>query len=280
MPITLKDNRHLEVRDAALAAKPEYRQRRRMLIALAVLLVALIVVLVRDRQMWFFSAPTAESDSSEPAATPATASNFRPTQAGAAASREGLPHPPTVMPGKAEGKSTKTSAPAPAPGAPAAASPLISATDRAVLPPLQVEVVAGNQRRSLAAANSSVKVDMEPEAPGVPSSASASQPGQPVDSSGAHVLLSHDTSERVSRPVEPNYPLLAKQMKVQGAVVLQALIDKAGGIQDLRVISGPTILAAAAREAVKQWHFKPYYQNGNPVETEARITVNFTISTY
>ena len=39
------------------------------------------------------------------------------------------------------------------------------------------------------------------------------------------------------------------------------------------------ILATAAREAVKQWHFKPYLQNGQPVETQARITVNFTIST-
>jgi len=46
------------------------------------------------------------------------------------------------------------------------------------------------------------------------------------------------------------------------------------------VLSGPAILSAAAREAVKQWRFKPYLQAGQPVETEARITVNFTISTY
>ena len=83
----------------------------------------------------------------------------------------------------------------------------------------------------------------------------------------------------VSRPVEPTYPLLAKQMKVQGAVVLQALIGKEGDIQDLHVLSGPAILSAAAREAVKQWRFRPYLQSGQPVETEARITVNFTIST-
>jgi protein TonB len=84
----------------------------------------------------------------------------------------------------------------------------------------------------------------------------------------------------VSRPVSPNYPLLAKQMKVQGAVVLEALISKTGSIQDIQILSGPAILSAAAREAVKQWHFKPYYQGGVPVETEARVTVNFTISTY
>jgi protein TonB len=69
-------------------------------------------------------------------------------------------------------------------------------------------------------------------------------------------------------------------MKVQGAVILEALISKTGSIQDIQVLSGPAILSEAAREAVKQWHFKPYYQGGRAVETEARITVNFTISTY
>ena len=65
----------------------------------------------------------------------------------------------------------------------------------------------------------------------------------------------------------------------QGAVSLQALISRDGSIQELQILSGPGILATAAREAVKQWHFKPYLQNGQPVETQARITVNFTIST-
>jgi protein TonB len=154
---------------------------------------------------------------------------------------------------------------------------MISATDRAVLPPLEVEVVAGNQRQPLAASNSSVKVEMQPAAGTGETTISASVPEGNAD---AHVSLSPNIAERVTRPVQPSYPLLAKQMKVQGAVVLQALIDKTGHIQDLHVVSGPTILAAAAREAVKQWHFKPYYQAGQAVETEARITVNFTISTY
>jgi len=67
-------------------------------------------------------------------------------------------------------------------------------------------------------------------------------------------------------------------MKVQGAVVLQALIGRDGNIQGLNVLSGPDILSNAAREAVKQWRFRPYVQSGAPVESEARITVNFTIS--
>ena len=105
-------------------------------------------------------------------------------------------------------------------------------------------------------------------------------PGAGVTNATAQVRLSPGTAEVVSHPVDPNYPMLAKQMKVQGSVVLQALIGKDGNIQDLQVLSGPAILSAAAREAVKQWRFKPYLEAGQPVETEARITVNFTISTY
>jgi protein TonB len=74
-----------------------------------------------------------------------------------------------------------------------------------------------------------------------------------------------------------NYPLLAQHMNVQGSVVLQAVISANGAIQNLRVLSGPAILAAAAEQAVREWRFKPVLQNGQPVETKARITVNFTI---
>ena len=73
------------------------------------------------------------------------------------------------------------------------------------------------------------------------------------------------------------YPMLARQMKVQGSVLMQALIAASGKIEELRVISGPAILSAAARQAVMQYHFKPYLQAGQPVETSARVTVNFAI---
>jgi protein TonB len=67
---------------------------------------------------------------------------------------------------------------------------------------------------------------------------------------------------------------------MEGAVVLLARIDKDGNIQNLQAISGPEILFAAAREAAKQWHFKPYYQSGQAVETETKITVKFAISAH
>jgi protein TonB len=66
-------------------------------------------------------------------------------------------------------------------------------------------------------------------------------------------------------------------MRVQGSVVLQAVVGTDGNIENLRVLSGPSILTAAAQQAVRQWRFKPYLQNGQPVETKARITVNFSI---
>jgi len=98
-------------------------------------------------------------------------------------------------------------------------------------------------------------------------------------SAAGRVELSPQIQQRLTVAVPPDYPLLARQMKVQGAVSLQALIARDGTIQELQILSGPEILATAAREAVKQWHFKPYLQSGQPVETQARITVNFTIST-
>ncbi|MGA2369499.1 MAG: energy transducer TonB [Candidatus Korobacteraceae bacterium] len=78
--------------------------------------------------------------------------------------------------------------------------------------------------------------------------------------------------------VQPSYPPLARQARIQGVVVLQALIGKDGSIQNLHVVSGHPMLTNAALEAVKEWRYKPYYLNGEPVEVETTINVNFTLS--
>ena len=80
------------------------------------------------------------------------------------------------------------------------------------------------------------------------------------------------------RKVQPTYPPLARQARIQGAVQLQAEISKDGSIENLRLLSGHPMLAPAAIEAVKQWRYKPYILNGEPVEVETQITVNFTLS--
>jgi TonB family protein len=88
--------------------------------------------------------------------------------------------------------------------------------------------------------------------------------------------ISMDQSDR-NLSINSPYPLLAGQMAIQGSVLLETLIGADGVVEEMRVLSGPTILVSAAREAVRQWRFKPYLVNGQPVETQARVTVNFKI---
>ena len=234
---------------ARLAARPDAEvQRKRMLIALGILLVALGAVIVRDWDFWFPS----RNETPEARARHARAVASQPPVPAAAADKEHKPSKPVEAP-------------------PVAPTPVTATAERAVLPPLQVEVVAGNRRTSVAAKSNAIHLDV--------GSGQARAAGAATVAVTDRVQLSPQTQQNVSVSVPPDYPLLARQMKVQGAVSLQALIARDGTIQELQIVSGPEILAAAAREAVKQWHFKPYLQNGQPVETQAKITVNFTIST-
>ena len=79
--------------------------------------------------------------------------------------------------------------------------------------------------------------------------------------------------------IEPSYPVVAREARIQGAVVLAAIIDKEGNIENLQLLGGHPILAPAAINAVKQWRYKPYLLNGEPVEIETTITVNFELRT-
>jgi len=79
------------------------------------------------------------------------------------------------------------------------------------------------------------------------------------------------------KKVPPVYPPHALQMRVQGSVQLLAHISKAGDITNIQVLSGDALLAQAAIDAVKQWKYKPYYLNSEPVEIQTQITVNFKL---
>ncbi len=230
-------------------------QRKRMLIALGILLVALAAVVLRDWDFWF------PQSGEEQEAT------FRSKSKSMAPPIASTPATP-----RQERKPVKSTAPA------ATEAPFSASTERAALPPLEVEVVAGNRHTSVPAKSNAIHLDVDSGATSSASGAPAAAMNVQV-TAGDHVQLSKQTAQSVSVSVSPDYPLLARQMKVQGAVRLQALISREGTIQELQILSGPSILATAAREAVKQWHFKPYLQNGQPVETQANITVNFTIST-
>jgi periplasmic protein TonB len=80
------------------------------------------------------------------------------------------------------------------------------------------------------------------------------------------------------RKVNPNYPPLARQARIQGTVVLHAVISKEGSIENLTLVSGHPMLAPAAIDAVKQWKYKPYLLNGEPVEVDTEVQVNFTLA--
>ena len=241
--------KHLEQSGRLLPSAPDAEaQRRRMLIALGILLLALVAVIIKDWDFWFPSAV----DSPEVAARKAKM---------LAPEITGEPAAPTH-----ERRTAKAAEPEPA----ATTPPMTATTERAVLPPLQVEVVAGNQRVTVPGKNPAIHVDV---GTGITGSGAQMQAQGGTASGGGRVELSPQIQQRLSVAVPPDYPLLARQMKVQGAVSLQALIARDGTIQELQILSGPEILATAAREAVKQWHFKPYLQAGQAVETQARIAM-------
>ena len=86
------------------------------------------------------------------------------------------------------------------------------------------------------------------------------------------------TSGLLIRKVNPVYPPLARQARISGTVVLRAVISKDGSIENLQLISGHPMLAPAAIDAVKQWKYKPYLLNGEPVEVDTEVQVNFTLA--
>lgn len=277
MPVQKRPEFSLEPHIPPPGPDPD-RTRKRLLAALAVLLVALVAVVLKNWDFWFPPAAETESTAATPEQKSTKTSRKSSGRAGQheslGSARERKPLQPDVQPGGS----------------------MSATTERAALPDLQVEVVAGNQRKTVTAHSNTIHVDLASPQPGASPQAARVAPAGPPDTpqksgnqaqmsaeapqkSGNQVQMSPDAAQTVSRPVAPDYPLLARQMKVQGAVILQALISRDGNIEELHIVSGPDILAAAAREAVKQWHFRPYYQNGRPMQTQARVTVNFTIST-
>ena len=77
--------------------------------------------------------------------------------------------------------------------------------------------------------------------------------------------------------VKPGYPQLARTARVQGSVILEAIIDREGRVENLKVLSGRPLLVRAACEAVQQWRYRPTLLNGQPVEVLTQVTVNFSL---
>ena len=224
------------------------QQSRRLLLALALLLAALAAVLIKDRDFWF-------GDSS------ATVEPYTPQISPAAQTPVNSAAQPSPTVQAHTSKKELASAAVATPAAPEEA-PAVTAK-RTILPPLDVEVVAGGKHSKVHPGSNATKLE-------IATPASKSTPQIEAATNAAQ-------HEALAKADQPSYPPLAQHMNVQGSVVLQALIGADGVIENLRVTSGPAILAAAAQQAVREWHFKPILQNGQPVESKATITVNFSI---
>ena len=240
--------------DGPYAGPYDDPQPRRLLLALVLLLVALAGVVVKDRQFWFGSEQSLlDSDGAAPAAAAKAAAKPVPAAVSLAKS---APAPAAT---KHTFASQASAQPQPA------AAPAITAT-RTVLPPLDVEVVAGDKHSKIHPGSNTTKLKITND-----------EITNQESSAPLAVASNAAQRERIADAPQASYPLLAQHMNVQGSVVLQAIIGADGIIQDLHVVSGPAILSSAAQQAVREWRFKPVLQNGQPVETKARITVNFTI---
>jgi protein TonB len=79
-------------------------------------------------------------------------------------------------------------------------------------------------------------------------------------------------------PIRPQYPSIAKAAGVQGVVVIEATISKAGAIESLHMVSGPEMLRPAAIEAIQSARYRPYRLNGEPTEVQTTITMNFKMN--
>jgi TonB family protein len=93
-----------------------------------------------------------------------------------------------------------------------------------------------------------------------------------------HRVTSKEMGERLINRVAPLYPPLARQARIQGTVMLLAVINKSGDVQSVQLISGHPMLAPAAIAAVKQWKYRPYLLNDEAVEVETTVQVNFTLA--
>ena len=96
-------------------------------------------------------------------------------------------------------------------------------------------------------------------------------PAQPV-------RISHWMEGNIISRIQPQYPIIARNARIQGQVVLQAVVSRDGAIENLKVLSGHPLLVRAAIEAVSRWRYRPYYLNGEPIEVETQITVNFLLN--
>jgi TonB family protein len=216
------------------------------------------------------SAPTIGTPSSQASDSETTSPQVESTETGAVAPRPVLEAKPSA------GKTTSTVTPNTKPGnsAPAPENKILTVAK----PAPGVKSSAADSENVPPPNPSALGVGSgiaDQEIAGIASSAGATMPK--VATSGAIKISQGVTQGLLIKKVDPNYPQSAKQMHIQGTVQLEANIGKNGGVTNVKSLSGDAGLARAAIDAVKQWKYKPYTLNGEPVEIQTQITVNFKL---
>jgi TonB family protein len=92
------------------------------------------------------------------------------------------------------------------------------------------------------------------------------------------VRMSQATMQKqMLKQVNPSYPIEAKRNYVTGSVTFRVIVGKDGAVKSMKLITGPHLLVPAAYEAIRQWKYRPLLLNGEPVEVETSITINFSL---
>ena len=256
--LELSQNRNVTPARARKGSQP-----RKLMLALVLLLVALVAILIKDRQFWFGS-EEAVIESDLPAAQPTPATAAQPASATKAAPGA------TSAPAHATKNPVATAKTSSQPVAPE--TPAVTAT-RTVLPPLDVEVIAGDNHHTVRPRSNVTKVQVA-KVPGI----QLETPAASITSKAAtHEVVPAAATHLPQTEIHATYPVLAQHMNVQGSVVLEAADWDRRHDRECSSAARAGDLSSAAQQAVREWKFKPIYQHGQAVESKATITVNFTI---
>jgi protein TonB len=129
-------------------------------------------------------------------------------------------------------------------------------------------------------------LDLDMRRSSLPPGINSAAPGSPHVTVGPASAKSNSAPTRISRgvsagllltPLRPEYPAVARITRTEGTVVVDAIISRAGAIESAHVVSGPTLLQAAALAAVRQARYRPFLLSGQPTEVQTTFTINFRL---
>jgi protein TonB len=151
--------------------------------------------------------------------------------------------------------------------APAAIKPETAATAPAVEAGFEKGVSGGVEGGVVGGAVGGIEQSLAPPPP----------PPKPEPPAGPVRVGGKVKAPQLAHRVNPEYPPAAQQAQIEGTVVLEATVNKAGRVESVRVVNGNPLLTQSAIQAVKQWQYEPLLLNGDPVEFILTVTVNFSM---